>query len=257
MIYISLFLGFYIALPLDMPIHCFLVAIVFCEVSLTVGFSVFNQVIFFHVCVFVCVCCICMHWVHVHVYVLDTCSCVCVHAYEVCIHAFCAWSHVHVCMHACVLACHCVWSPRLISRVFLDESLPCSLRPGLWIALRAHWSGWPGWPFAAGIPCLSFPSGGNAGYLHHLLLTWFLGYLDSGAYAASPLHREPCARPLNSGISVVLYAFLLLGIPCDLTQGSKVLFNLHFSLFFRFTVCVDPSLSSPTLLWQGKPMELI
>lgn len=124
MIYISLFLGFYIALPLDMPIHCFLAAIDFCEVSLTVGFSVFNQVIFFHVCV--CVYCICMHWVHVHVYVY-----VCVHAYVVCIHTFCAWSHVHVCMHACVLACHCVWSPRLISRVFLNESSPYSLRPGM------------------------------------------------------------------------------------------------------------------------------
>lgn len=103
MIYISLFLGFYIALPLDMPIHCFLVAIVFCEVSLTVGFPSLIRYFFPCMCVCVCVCCICMHWVHVHVYVY-----VCVHAYEVCIHTFCAWSHVHVCMPACVLACHCV-----------------------------------------------------------------------------------------------------------------------------------------------------
>lgn len=96
MIYISLFLGFYIALPLDMPIHCFLAAIDFCEVSLTVGFSVFNQVIFFHVCV-------CVLYMHA----LGSCSCVCV-----CMCACICGVHTHIlcmvtcaCMYACMRAC--------------------------------------------------------------------------------------------------------------------------------------------------------
>lgn len=96
MIYISLFLGFYIDLSLDMPIHCFLVAIVFCEVSLTIGFSVFNQVIFFHVCVFMCGVYACIGCVFM---------CMCVYMcmrmwYMWCpyIHLFYAWSHVHICV---------------------------------------------------------------------------------------------------------------------------------------------------------------
>lgn len=202
MIYISLFLGFYIALPLNMSVHCFLVAIVFCEVSLTVGF--------FHVCVFVCGVCACIGCmfvcVYVHAYVV----------YVVSIHTFYAWSHVHVCL--------CMWSPRLISRVFLDESSPYSLRPGLWIVLRAHWSSWPGWPFAAGISCLSFTSGGNASDPHQLLFTWFLGlprfwslYLWS-----KPFTHRAIVRPLNLEIFVGLSAFLLFGI----SAKSKVDYSM-------------------------------
>lgn len=138
MIYISLFLGFYIALPLDMPIHCFLVAIVFCEVSLTVEFSVFNQVFFpMYVCVLymsalracscVCVCmCACIWGVHTHILCMVTCACM--------------YAYMRACVPLCVKPKTDIKSLSRWITLFIEaRSMDCTQRSLIWLAWLTTW----------------------------------------------------------------------------------------------------------------------